>query len=326
MRKADLLLKRAQVRSQRLRHDDRLLVDFLEHEVAVIALFNQRRRHAGNRDLAGHRIIVDIENLRALAREHDPIAFLEIGNPLGQRRERECIGAEKGFAIAIADHKGGAESRADEQVGILAEGDCQRKGAAQARQDQLYRILGRQPRLDVLADQMGHDFGIGLAFELPPTRLQLFAQRFEVFDDTVVHQRGMRMRVDRVGHAVRRPARVCDACVARRGIGRKNAREIDQLALRTAADQLGMLDGAQACGIIAAILHPLQAIDQAIGDRFLPDDSDNATHLYLSPQQAPWIGVTSSLPPSSCGTPWPSQALLPACHARPPAHPARRRP
>ena len=67
------------------------------------------------------RIVVAVEDLRAVAGDDDPVAFFEIGDLLGQRRERERVGAEIGLALAVADHQRRAEPRADQQVGISAE-------------------------------------------------------------------------------------------------------------------------------------------------------------------------------------------------------------
>src|SRR3546814_4924217 len=72
------ILHPLEVAAQRLRHDDRLLVNLLEHEMAVVALRHEVAGHAGDRDRALDGIVVAIENPRTLARHDHPIAFLEI--------------------------------------------------------------------------------------------------------------------------------------------------------------------------------------------------------------------------------------------------------
>jgi hypothetical protein len=59
---------------------------------------------------------------------------------------------------------------------MAAERDRQRKGSAQARQDHLDRVFGRQSRLDLFRHEMRDDFGVGLAFESAAARDQFLAQ------------------------------------------------------------------------------------------------------------------------------------------------------
>ena len=86
-----------------LRDDDRLLVNLLEHIVAMIALGDQFAGHAGDRHRAFDGIIVLVENLRPFAGDDDPVAFLKIGDALGQRRKGEGIRPQIGLTVAITD-------------------------------------------------------------------------------------------------------------------------------------------------------------------------------------------------------------------------------
>jgi catecholate siderophore receptor len=67
---------------QRLRDDDRLLEDFLAHEVGVIALVDPRRRGARSDDLALHRLVGAVEDPHLVALDHDPVALVEISDAL----------------------------------------------------------------------------------------------------------------------------------------------------------------------------------------------------------------------------------------------------
>src|SRR3546814_1817461 len=115
---------------------------------------------------------------------------------------------------------------------------------------------------------MRDDFGIGLALEAPATPGERLAQRLEILDDAVVDERDLarrvRVRVARRRRAVGRPARVCDANEARRGVAAKFLDEIAELTLGAATDQLAALDRAHARRIIAAIFHALQPVDEAV--------------------------------------------------------------
>ncbi len=56
--------------------------------MAVIALGDQLAGHAGNGDWPLDRVVVLVKNLRTLCGDDDPVALLQIGNALGQRRQR----------------------------------------------------------------------------------------------------------------------------------------------------------------------------------------------------------------------------------------------
>src|SRR3546814_7579115 len=127
LRQRDGLFERADVGGERLRDDGRLRENLLLHEVAVIALLDRRGGHARGRNFALDRVVVGVENLRAFAANDDPIALVEISDLLRQRRKRERVAAEVGFALAVTNDEGRAEARADEQVGMAAKGYGDRK-------------------------------------------------------------------------------------------------------------------------------------------------------------------------------------------------------
>jgi hypothetical protein len=271
LRQRDGLLQGADVAGKRLCDDGGLLENLLLHIMAVIALFDRRRRHARGGDFALDRIVVLVENLRAVAGDDDPIAFLQIGNLLRQRRERERVRTEISFAFAIADDQRRTEPRADQEIGKFAEGNRQRKGTAQAGEDSFNRFGGGMPSLNLFGHQMRDHLGIGLTLERPPACGQFIAQLFEILDNAIVHQRdftrGVRMRIARRRRAMRRPAGMRDADIARRVVGLQDSDEVRKLPLRTPADKLAARHGANSSGVIPPILHPLQAIDQTVRDR-----------------------------------------------------------
>ena len=132
-------------------------------------------------------------------------------------------------------------------------------------------------------DEMRDDLGVGLALELAAARDQLLAQRLEVLDDAVVDQRDSagRVRMGIVGgrRAVGRPAGVGDADRSA-GAGRSPARatRLSSLPFGAAADQLAIVDGADAGAVVAAIFHPLEPVDQPLRDQRFPDNRNDPAH------------------------------------------------
>jgi hypothetical protein len=70
-----------------------------------------------------------------------------------------------------------------------------------------------------------------------------------------------------------------DPDIAGRRIIGENADEIDQLALGTAADHLIVVKRADPGAVIAAIFHPLEAIDQTVCYAVRAYNADNAAHF-----------------------------------------------
>ena len=67
--------------AERVRHGFGLLVDFLGHEVAVIALVDQQRRSGRNQHLALHDGVRAVADGDAVLGQHGPIAIEQIAQP-----------------------------------------------------------------------------------------------------------------------------------------------------------------------------------------------------------------------------------------------------
>ena len=272
---------------ERVRHDFRLLVDFLRHEMAVIALVGEERRARGLDRLAVDATALGVVDFDAAAADHRPVAILEIGNRVGERCERNRIGAEIHLALAVADRKRRALARADQQIVLAGENESEREGTAQARQRGAHRLDRRLAPLHLLGDEMRDNLGVGFRSELGAAPFKLFAQLAEIFDDAVMHDRetlgGVRMRVVLGGPAVRRPARVADAGGAGQRLATEPRLQIDQLAFGAPAREMAVLDRCDAGGIVTAIFQTLQRIQQLAGDGVAPEYSDNAAHGFLEP-------------------------------------------
>jgi hypothetical protein len=90
---------------ERAPDDLRLLVDLLGHEVPVIAPLREQASGGAALDHVSDAISGVIANVGPLAGQHDPVAVLEIGDTVGERRERERVGTQIHLAVAVADRE-----------------------------------------------------------------------------------------------------------------------------------------------------------------------------------------------------------------------------
>jgi len=230
------------VACQRVTDHFRLLVDLLGHEVAVIGLVDQRRRGRVPDLVALDGVAVLVVDRRALARQHHPVAIFEIADRVGERAERDGVGAEIHLAVAITDRERRSVAGADHEVVVAGEYEAEREGAAQARQRQLdgfHRLVAAREQI---VDEVQHDFGIGLGVEHRSLPLELLAQLAEILDDAIVDHGDALCRV-RMGVvdgrlAVGGPARVTDPGRALQGLGFQPLLQVLQLAFGAAALQV----------------------------------------------------------------------------------------
>ena len=197
---------------------------------------------AGRNDLAlaaSTALAGAVADLDAGPRQDRPIAVLEIGDLVGEGRERERVRAEIHLALAVPDGERRAVPRADELVLLAGEQEGEREGAAQARQRRGDRLRRGAPLAHLEGHELRHDLGVGLGLEDDALALQLGLELAEILDDAVMDDGELlgrvRMGVDLVRLAVRRPARVADADRARQRRLRQLQLEVAQLALGAAA-------------------------------------------------------------------------------------------
>src|SRR5690606_35166560 len=62
------------------------------------------------------------------------------------------------------------------------------------------------------------------------------------------------------------------------GVPLKSGHQVDELPLCPSADQLAVVQRADAGAVVAAVFHPPEAVDEAAGDCFFADDADDSTH------------------------------------------------
>ena len=214
--------------------------------------------------------------------QHRPVAVVEIGDAVGERRQRDRVGAEEHLAVAIADRERAAAAGADHQVVLALEEDGEREGAAQPVESLGDGLGRRQALVKPCGDQVGDDLGVGLGDELGAGRGQFVLQLAEILDDAVVDQRQPRRRM-RMGialgrRAVGRPAGMADAGAAREGLPGELGLEVAQLAFGAAPRQVSVFQRRDAGRVVAAIFEPLQRIDQKRRHRLPTEDADDPAH------------------------------------------------
>ena len=121
VRQHDCAGRRIDHLAQRVTNDRRVFVQFLFHEVAVVALADSRARHRGAADLALHFGPVHGEETSAIARDHRPIAVIEEGDALGQWRQSQRIAAKEHFIVAVTHSKRRAKLSTDHHFRMTCE-------------------------------------------------------------------------------------------------------------------------------------------------------------------------------------------------------------
>ena len=68
-----------------------------------------------------------IEELDSLSRNNREIAVLQVADHIGQRRERDCVGAKEHLTMPVANGKRGPFSGADQEIVVPLEQECERE-------------------------------------------------------------------------------------------------------------------------------------------------------------------------------------------------------
>jgi len=117
-----------------------------------------------------------VADLGTLPRHDHPIAVLEIADRVGERRERNGVGADEHRAVAVAKRQRRALAGADQQIVLAGKQEGERERAAQPRQCRLDRLDRRSAALHFLGDEVRDDFGVGVGRELCAFGFELLAQ------------------------------------------------------------------------------------------------------------------------------------------------------
>ena len=232
--------------------------------------------------LALGRMVRGIEELRALAIHHRPVAFFEIGDAAGQRGQRQGIGADEHLALAKADGERRPLPRRQQQPRMAGEDGGQREGAVHPLQRGGEGGLRRQPLVQEVIDQADEGLGIRLGLEHRALGFQFGAQFGMVLDDAVMHhadpRRAVRMGVALGRRAMRGPAGMADAGGAGQRVAVQHAGQVAELAFRPAPFDVRIHQRGDAGAVIATVFQPPQCLQQQRRCIGLADGADDATH------------------------------------------------
>ena len=286
----------------RIADDLRLLVDLLEHEMLIAALFGGFRIPLDLGQLLLQHLAVDVVEGHIALFELRDLHIADVIDIAGVFQDRRNIRGDIALAVRDADDHRAVLAGAVDLARIVLEHDAERIGAADAdhcagdRFDRQLRIL-----LVVVVDHLDRDLGIGLGVERIALLDELFALLLIILDDAVMDGDDiavvarMRMRIDSRGFAVRCPAGMADAAgtldrLAVIGHFRKH------LELALFLDDLGLIfsvaDG-DARRIISAVLQLGESVKQHRCCLIASDISYDSTHKFFLSffSVIHWIGV-----------------------------------
>ena len=127
-RQRDGLAHRIDDRVQRVANDLGLLEDLFRHEVAVRTLVDQARRNRRRLDLAVDQYVIAVADRHRSLADDNPVPILQIGDAVGERRQRKGIRSQEHLAITIADGQRRPLPRPDHQPVLAGEDHGQRIG------------------------------------------------------------------------------------------------------------------------------------------------------------------------------------------------------
>ena len=248
---------------QGVRHRTRLLEDLLLHVVTVRPEFGRARMRLHGQHRAFDRAALGVDHPVAVRLDVDQVAVVQVGDAIGHAGQRHRVGRHEVLALAHAHYQRRAETRTDDPVRLGVTGHRDGVGALQPGHrlaNGLEQVVGVQ-----VVDQVGHDFGVGLAAELVAGPLQLGAQGLVVLDDAVVDQgdprplarrREVRMGIVGDRRAMSGPAGVGDAGAGvQASLASGRAQIVDPGGAASAAQPARVVQR-QAAGVVAAVFEP----------------------------------------------------------------------
>ena len=182
----DLALVEADPPEQRVAHRARLLVDLLQHEVAVAALLGLHRvpGDALGRPRRPRRPVASVMRHRVGRDRHD-LAVVQEEEVAGVGQEGRDVGGEEVLAFAEAHDQRRPEARADQGLRLVLVQEHEGVDPLELADGLAHRVL--EGALVVVGHEVGDHLGVGLGHEAcgpPPARRAFRAQ--VVLDDAVV--------------------------------------------------------------------------------------------------------------------------------------------
>ena len=238
-----------------------MLVDLLQHEVAVLSFLRRRCGQLALADPAVDAVAVDVDDAHRSAANLCDVPLLEEHKAARHGQQRRDVRCNEILLDAEPyDHRT-TLSRENQAVRIALAHHRQRVGALEFGHHGAHGVEKIAGGLELMVDAVRDDLRIGLRAEGVAGALQLRTQLLVVFDDAVMHDRQaarhVRVCVALARHAVRGPTRVCDADPA---VERRTVERILQrlhFANHAYARQvIGIVHDGHAGRVIAAILEP----------------------------------------------------------------------
>src|SRR5690606_26156798 len=109
----------AQCAFQRIRYGDGLFVDFLEHEVAVLALLQAVGGVLVAQYRVFHQLVLPVPDFSGLQRQAGVVALFQIDELIGYLQQGQGVGGYEAFFAALTYDQGAAHAGAVQGVGLV---------------------------------------------------------------------------------------------------------------------------------------------------------------------------------------------------------------
>ena len=181
-----------------------------------------------------------------------------------------------------------------------------RKCALQAGEGRVGRGFRGKPAPEMKDDEMGNGFGIGIGLELMAGIREFRAERREVLDDPVVHDRDLgiavRMGVGLVRDAVRGPTGVGDSGVSRHRCVLEHRLEVGDTSRSPAPLHPSVVERGDPAGVVTPVGEVLETVEEGRRGTMLRSahHADDSAHR---PELAGAVRGALSSPggPHACG-------------------------
>src|SRR3569623_1348601 len=275
----------AQAACERLGQRTRLLENFFEHVVAILATLDGVVGEFADLERPFHRRPSGVINGEAVAPDLGDVAVLEKDETQGNGDKGSNVGGDEMFTNADAAHQLAAAPRRQQHPGIGVADHAQRVGAVQSADRGLDSGEQALPSREVIMNLVHYHFGVGLGGELITGPALHGPQRLVNIDDAVVHHghgvaANVRMGVGLGGLAVGGPAGVGDAAAAVEALLAGERFDLAHLAGRAhPIEGIVVIQHHYAGGIVTAVFEPLQAFDQNGNHVALRDRANYTAHI-----------------------------------------------
>src|SRR6266404_915997 len=268
----------------------RLLVNLLQHVMLEAALLRRYRVPGYPVNLRRNRIALEVSDRHAGSREHRHFAVAKIEHVARVIKQRGNIRSNEVFVITKPDHDGRALPDCNYLLGLIRRHDRKRIEASKLRDRAPdCRFQSGLAFVEILFNQVGDDFRVGLGDKGVVFSLQRPLERKEVLYDSVVNHhdatRAVTMWVSILfgRPSVRSPSRVTNSVCAVERFQANTFFEVSQLAFSAAnCENAFLIHDRDSRRIVAAVLELLQPVENYTYHLLIAYVSYYSTHLILS--------------------------------------------